>query len=77
MGRKKRGIGVVNVTPFEKELLKVLRGIKDELRELNGKVMKPPEPMRLSDEPLSLEEIQGVMRSKAVSIDDLNATINK
>lgn len=65
------------MTPFEKELLKVLKGIKDELRELNGKVMKPPEPMRLSDEPLSLEEIQGVMRSKAVSIDDLNAMIDK
>ena len=65
------------MTPFEKELLKALRGIKDELRELNGKVMKSPEPMRLSDEPLSPEEIQSVMRSKTVSIDDLNAMIDK
>lgn len=72
MGRKKCGIGVQKMSPFERELLKALHGIKDEIRKLNSKIMPPPEPMVYSAEPEQEYE-----PNKQVTIDSLNAMIDK
>lgn len=60
------------MSPFERELLKALYGIKDELRKLNSKIMPPPEQMVYSAEPEQEYE-----PNKQVTIDSLNAIIDK
>ena len=64
------------MTEYERESLKELRLIRKELQKLNSKIMQPPKP-----DPL--ENIQSKKRTstqeiiKRVTIDDLNAMINK
>lgn len=65
------------MTEYERESLKELRLIRKELQKLNSKIMQPPKPDPLgniqSTERTSAQEII----SRIVSIDDLNAMINK
>lgn len=58
------------MTRFERELILALSGIKEELRELNKKIRKPPEPMALSDDEPTPEPAK-----PQVDIDYLNRSI--